>query len=205
MLVLPVFLLMAVIVRTTRRMRAPYVPPSVSSVDTMLAVQPAGTAPARAVPAPVVFGTVLHKAPDGAQTPFGPLTGPAPILAERAGHDIVALIAQAETDADEEALPSLYLALAKLKAADGRTHEAADLLRKCIVVASRRALDQPLAAARLELGDLAHRAGDLSTACEHWQMARGLFRQLDQRIALSTVETRMRDNGCPTDWVLNDF
>jgi hypothetical protein len=55
------------------------------------------------------------------------------------------------------------------------------------------------------LGDLAHKDGDLTTACEHWQIARALFVELKQDGAHESVEVRMLRNGCPTDWVLTDF
>lgn len=59
--------------------------------------------------------------------------------------------------------------------------------------------------ARIELGDLAHHEGDLTTACEHWQIARQLFADLNRADEQKKVEDRMRCNGCPTDWVLNNF
>ena len=48
-------------------------------------------------------------------------------------------------------------------------------------------------------------SGDLTTACEHWQIARALFHELKQGRDHAAVETRMLRNGCPTDWVLTDF
>ena len=52
---------------------------------------------------------------------------------------------------------------------------------------------------------MARKSGDLTTACEHWQIARGLYVELKKEGELEQVEARMHDNGCPTDWVLNDF
>ena len=61
------------------------------------------------------------------------------------------------------------------------------------------------AMARLELGDLARACGDLTTACEHWQMARALFTDLKRPAETVAAEKRMESAGCPTDWVLNQF
>ena len=68
-------------------------------------------------------------------------------------------------------------------------------------------LKQPVieAAARLELGDLARASGDLTTACEHWQMARTLFTTLRRTSDALTAEKRMERARCPSDWVLNQF
>ncbi len=61
------------------------------------------------------------------------------------------------------------------------------------------------AAARLALAEAAQRAGDLTTACEQWQMAKAAYQQAGDTDQQERVEKRMRDNGCPTDWVLTDF
>ncbi len=61
------------------------------------------------------------------------------------------------------------------------------------------------AAARLQLGDLAEDAGDMTTACEHWQIARDLFDKSENIVAREIAEEKMLSNGCPTDWVLNEF
>ncbi len=46
---------------------------------------------------------------------------------------------------------------------------------------------------------------DLTTACEHWQIARGLFFDMNDRELHKTAEGLMLRHGCPTDWVLTDF
>lgn len=61
------------------------------------------------------------------------------------------------------------------------------------------------ALARLNLGDIAHREDDLTSACEHWQLARDLFASAQRRDAQAQVEERMSKTQCPTDWVLTDF
>jgi len=87
----------------------------------------------------------------------------------------------------------------------GETSAAADLLRKSILGATSAGQKDTHAKARLALGDIAHSNGDPATACEHWQIARSLFRELRQSGEHDAVEGRMRRNGCPTDWVLTDF
>ncbi len=119
------------------------------------------------------------------------------LLAER--------IARAEAAGDERTLVEAYFERAREKVEAGREQEAAELLRKCIRFASKLAMKEPHARARLELGDIARAGGDLTTACEHWQIARALFFELKEAHALSASEARMRQYGCPTDWVLNDF
>lgn len=105
----------------------------------------------------------------------------------------------------EEKLASLLLERARCTIEDGAVGEGAEQLRSSIRISARLGLKELHAAARLELGDLARASGDLTTACEHWQIARGLFYDLKTARALEHAETRMRQNGCPTDWVLNDF
>ena len=61
------------------------------------------------------------------------------------------------------------------------------------------------AEARLQLGEAAYATGDLASACEQWQLARTAFLADGQKEQHARVEKRMRDNGCPTDWVLTDF
>ncbi len=87
----------------------------------------------------------------------------------------------------------------------GDTRGAAATLRDAIRLAASSDLPSQHAAARLELGELARQDGDLITACEHWQIARGLFHDLKNSARVKSTEARMRDQGCPTDWVLTDF
>lgn len=147
--------------------------------------------------------------------PVGHMGGSAPQVAEaerapdaprrRRLEDVLSAVAEAEARRDERRLAALWLELAGHEIASGRTDEAAATLRKSIRVASRLGLKNEHAAARLELGDLSRLAGDLTTACEHWQIARGLYFELERRTELAAAETRMSETGCPTDWVLNDF
>jgi len=111
----------------------------------------------------------------------------------------------AEARDDKARLGPLYLARALDYLEAKRPSEAAEFLRKSIraaVVARNRTVH---AQARIELAELARAAGDLTTACEHWQIARGLFSDVKNKVGLSGAEELMRRHGCPTDWVLNDF
>ena len=87
----------------------------------------------------------------------------------------------------------------------GDDDAAADRLREAIMLATSIRNDRLHARARLELGDIAEAQGDLTTACEHWQLARSLFEDERRSNDASHCETRMARNGCPTDWVLTDF
>ena len=61
------------------------------------------------------------------------------------------------------------------------------------------------AVSRMMLGDISKIEGDLTTACEHWQLARDLYARCNEKGKSAEVEGRMRENQCPTDWVLNEF
>jgi hypothetical protein len=118
---------------------------------------------------------------------------------------LMAAVGEAEAGGQVKRLPGLYLSLAQWRLDSGETSAAADLLRKSIRGATSAGLKDTHAKARLALGDIAHAGGDPATACEHWQIARSLFRELQQSREHDAVEERMRRNGCPTDWVLTDF
>jgi hypothetical protein len=118
--------------------------------------------------------------------------------------DLANDVRAAEAEGAHETLPDLYLALAQSRISDGAAAEGEDLLRKILRSTGPRSRDSH-AKARVLLGDMAQANGDLSTACEHWQMARALFYELDQKGDHASVEARMLKNGCPTDWVLTDF
>ena len=101
--------------------------------------------------------------------------------------------------------PETLLERASALLAAGHREEAATQLRLCLrlaAVAKQPALE---ARARLELGDIAFSNNDLTTACEHWQLARALYGQLQNKKQVKSVEWRMEHNHCPTDWVLTQF
>jgi hypothetical protein len=110
--------------------------------------------------------------------------------------------AQAPTSAGEAAL---LLDQAQAELATGAVDAAARLLRACVVAAAKQKQRAIEARARLELGDIAQTTGDMTTACEHWQMARQLYGELALKSELAGAETRMLRARCPTDWVLTQF
>jgi hypothetical protein len=114
-------------------------------------------------------------------------------------------MSRAEAAGETAALAELNLELAERHIAAGELAPAADRLRRSILVAARLRQHGTHASARLLLGDLAEREGDLTTACEHWQIARSLFEELKVADRRRAADSRMRRIGCPTDWVLNDF
>ncbi len=124
---------------------------------------------------------------------------------ERAASDWQVRIEAAEAAKDLPTVASAYLAFAREEIAVGETARAAEHLRSSVRAAAKGKLASIQAEARLELAELARAAGDLTTACEHWQIARGLFHQLQQAAELGETEKLMQRHGCPTDWVLNDF
>lgn len=121
------------------------------------------------------------------------------------GAALLAAVGEAEASGQVRRLPGLYLSLAQWRLESGETGAAEDLLRKSIRGATTADLKETHAKARVALGDIAHAGGDLATACEHWQIARALFRELHQSRDHDAVDRRMQRNGCPTDWVLTDF
>lgn len=111
----------------------------------------------------------------------------------------------AEANGDRAALANLHMTRAKEYLGAARCEDAALHLQACIraAVACRNKVVH--AAARIELADLAREAGDLTTACEHWQIARGLFFEVPDKDGVAVADGSMRRHGCPTDWVLTDF
>lgn len=125
-----------------------------------------------------------------------------------AGLDSTAIksaLRKAEKAGQREKVPRLHLALAHACLAAEEKGEAEEYLRAAILGAGTVGQKDIHAKARLALGDLAHAGGDLTTACEHWQIARALYLELKLGADHEAVENRMRCNGCPTDWVLTDF
>jgi hypothetical protein len=113
---------------------------------------------------------------------------------------------EAEQRFDDAAVARLSLQLARdLMAGNTLSCDAQTHLRRAIILAARLKDDETHAAARLELGDLMEAEGDLTSACEHWQIARQIFWDRSAKSELADVDRRMTANGCPTDWFLNEF
>lgn len=189
---------------------APSKPPAamVSSEPAVSAMPPAA-APApgaepRTLPAPVLRETQPRERP--VTIPWAvPAPAPSP-AGPGAASALEAMLADAEQRFDDAAVARLSLELARRSLADGQPDSsAATHLRRAIILASRLGDQETHAAARLELGDLVAGQGDMTTACEHWQIARQIFWDGGETEMLAEADRRMIANGCPTDWVLNDF
>jgi tetratricopeptide (TPR) repeat protein len=129
-------------------------------------------------------------------------------IPDNAGDNVPMLAKRIETAIaanDNTALADLYLALARGHEKLGNAEARMAALRSAAGCGSLHGPQASHAAARLQLAEAAYDAGDLTTACEQWQLARGAFLSDGQIDEHERVEKRMRDNGCPTDWVLTDF
>lgn len=114
-------------------------------------------------------------------------------------------IADARSSGDHVRLAPLYFEMGIGAIEQGRTADAAGALRSCILAAQAARNIDLHARARIELAELARIEGDLTTACEHWQIARALYSDVKNKDAQVSTETRMRRHGCPTDWILTHF
>jgi hypothetical protein len=114
-------------------------------------------------------------------------------------------IEAATADSDNGALAALYLDLARAHGLTGDEASRLSALRSAATYGSQYGPHAAHAEARLELAESAFRAGDLTSACEQWQMARMAFLKDGQSERHASIEKRMRENGCPTDWVLTGF
>jgi hypothetical protein len=103
------------------------------------------------------------------------------------------------------ALAALYLDLAQGQQKLGDEKARMSALRSAAGYGSLHGPRASHAAARLELAEAAYLSGDLTSACEQWQLARTAYLEDGQTELSARVDKRMRDNGCPTDWVLTDF
>lgn len=111
----------------------------------------------------------------------------------------------AKTAENKAVLADLYLAQARAyqKLGDEKARMAA--LTSAAACASLYGPEASHASARMQLAEAAYSAGDLTSACEHWHLARGAFQASGQTEEHARVEKLMHDNGCPTDWVLTEF
>lgn len=113
-----------------------------------------------------------------------------------------------EAALSQRALPELaplYLDLARRQAAEGNLSARMASLRSAAGYGALHGPKATHAEVRLELAEAAYAGGDLTSACEQWQIARTAFQEAGLADAHARVERRMSENGCPTDWVLTDF
>jgi tetratricopeptide (TPR) repeat protein len=124
---------------------------------------------------------------------------------EKNARDIATRINAALAAGNMKPLAGLYLDLAFCHAKLGDEDSRMSALRSAAAYGAQHGPHASHAAARFELAEAAHRLGDLTTACEQWQLARTAYLEDGQMERHASIEKRMRANGCPTDWVLTDF
>jgi hypothetical protein len=118
---------------------------------------------------------------------------------------IAGRIRRTSASPDKSELAPLYLALAREHEKRGDEEARMSALRSAAGCGALHGPEAAHAAARMQLAEAAYASGDLTSACEHWHLARGAYLASGQMDEHARVEKRMRDNGCPTDWVLTDF
>ncbi len=114
-------------------------------------------------------------------------------------------IERATNDKDHAGLARLSVELAQSLLARSHGREAAALLQSAVRAARQAELPVIHAEARIELAAIAMADGDLTSACEHWQMAKTLFHETSRRADQDRMADLMRRHRCPTDWVLTNF
>jgi hypothetical protein len=157
---------------------------------------------AYAKPADVQRETIQETA-----TPMNSMT---PYVSARAlaRDEIVAIerqIAEANASGKHNVMAAMYLELAAQNRALGLDKEAQSALRSAAGIGAQHGPGSVHAAARIALAEAALENGDLTTACEQWQLARTAFQRDGNAAEADGIDKRMRANGCPTDWVLTDF
>lgn len=119
--------------------------------------------------------------------------------------ELVLAIAEAKALNDDAALSGHSLELARLLISRSARQQAALQLQSAVIAARRSNLPALHAEARIELAELAIRDGDLTSACEHWQMAKLMFHETNRRPDRDRIADLMRQHRCPTDWILTNF
>lgn len=114
-------------------------------------------------------------------------------------------IERAKNDNDHAGLARMSVELAQSLLVRSNGREAAALLQSAVRAARQANLAAIHAEARIELAAIAMQDGDLTSACEHWQMAKTLFHETGRRADQDRMTDLMRRNRCPTDWVLTNF
>ena len=138
----------------------------------------------------------------------GATTGASSGLQVYAGETVAELeerLAVAERDGKPLLIATSYLALGRAHMANGEETEGLNALRSAAGLAALHKAAELHAECRLDLAEAAYAAGDPTSACEHWQMARMAFLDAGMRSEGDKIDRRMRANGCPTDWILTDF
>lgn len=118
---------------------------------------------------------------------------------------IKAQFEEAVKSAPKTALAPLYLEYASQCRKSGDEAACLAALRSAAGFGALHGPRVAHAAARVELAEVAYMSGDAIGACEQWQIARLVLHEEGLKDAYARIDKRMRDNGCPTDWVLTDF
>ncbi len=87
----------------------------------------------------------------------------------------------------------------------GKFGRAEEIFQSILDAATQREDLHTQCEARYYLAKVNKEMGDLTLACEHWQIARELYEAKGDKERIAEIEKHMRENGCPTDWVLNGF
>ena len=131
---------------------------------------------------------------------------PEPVLTLQEQEDALVLaIEEAKTARDDLLLSRRSVALARVLIARSQRPRASSFLQSAVLAARRAKLPVVHAEARIELAELALADGDLTSACEHWQMAKLMFHETGRRHDQDRMADLMRQQRCPTDWVLTNF
>ncbi|MGQ0456627.1 MAG: hypothetical protein ACT4OU_06160 [Hyphomicrobium sp.] len=137
--------------------------------------------------------------------PLKSRTSPPPVDAKARKADAQRRIKTASETIDGPKLPAIYLELADALKSLGDDDARMTALRSAAGLAAKHGVRKEHARARLELAEAAVATGDLTSACEQWQLARSALIEDGATAEAARVDQRMRDTGCPTDWVLTDF
>lgn len=129
-----------------------------------------------------------------------------PVLSLQEQEDnLSAAIEAAKSARDDLQISHNSVALARLLLARSARPQASVLLQSAVMSARRAKLPVVHAEARVELAELALADGDLTSACEHWQMAKLMFHEMGRRPDQERMADLMRTHRCPSDWILTNF
>lgn len=114
-------------------------------------------------------------------------------------------INRSKSRGDTQAMLEATLKLSRLLLDQGQPKEASGLLRDAATLAAKSKFESEHAEVRVELANLAKADGDMTSACEHWQIALQLYHDLNRKEDRDKIANCMKECGCPTGWFLNSF
>ncbi|MFM7085215.1 MAG: hypothetical protein ACKOW3_09500 [Hyphomicrobium sp.] len=123
-------------------------------------------------------------------------------------HDVSVLrrsIVRLKAKGDTQAMLEATMKLSRLLLDQGEHKEANVLLRDAASVAAKSKFEAEHAEVRIELANLAKADGDMTSACEHWQIALQLYHDLNRKEDRDQIAQCMKECGCPSGWFLNSF